>query len=811
MNHQSRKLNQIRSRIDRTPKRDGIIVNRHALPKSTSYGSFVQNALTLQLATLIFTLFSLFSNTKVTAQITFLGNILDANTKEPLIGAAIKASSMTNTPPAKSISVTDEKGAFTMSLPNPGTYKIEISYIGYEDLAQIEEIKIISSKSFTYLLRPGNQLLQTATVTSGKFEKPLSEVTVSLDVIKANIIASTNAQSIESVLQKTPGINMIDGQANIRGGSGYSYGAGSRVLLLIDDIPALQADAGYPNWKDVPVENIEQIEVVKGAASALYGSAAMNGIINVRTGYAKSEPETKIALSYTNYFAPKDPAKKWWTTNTPYGATTSLLHKQKFGKVDLVGSLYYSNTESYLKDTYEKVGRATLGLRYRVTEKLTIGFNANYNRGGSQSFFYFANGGAGAYTGDTSTISTTLSRVRFTIDPYLNYTDKNGNSHKILTRFYGVDNSISGGKANGSELYYGEYQFQRKFTNQNLVLTAGLVGILTNARAKLFGDTSYNTQNTAAYLQLDKKFFNKLNVSLGVRYEQNSLTGPQTVKISETETDTIPGGKIKESKPVFRLGLNYQAAKETYFRASFGQGYRFPTIAELFINTNAGFQISPNPKLTSETGWTSEIGVKRGFHLNEIRGFFDAALFWSQYNNMMEFTFNKTLFSFQSQNIGNTDIKGIELSVSGAGKTGSLLHAFQAGYTYIDPTFQHFTAQDSINSSTGTNVLKYRFRHTAKLDYEIKYKDFSFGAAGFYVSNMEAVDRIFALFIKGLQQFRDAHANGSATLDLRASYKPTNHFKISLIVANVFNEEYALRPALLDPTRNATIRVDYNF
>jgi Outer membrane receptor for ferrienterochelin and colicins len=63
------------------------------------------------------------------------------------------------------------------------------------------------------------------------------------------------------------------------------------VLLLLDDIPVLQPDAGTPNWDDLPVENIAQIEVIKGAASALYGSSAMNGIVNVRTAYAGSEPE----------------------------------------------------------------------------------------------------------------------------------------------------------------------------------------------------------------------------------------------------------------------------------------------------------------------------------------------------------------------------------------------------------------------------------------------------------------------------------------------------------------------------------------
>ena len=87
-------------------------------------------------------------------------------------------------------------------------------------------------------------------MTAGKFEKPLGEVTVSLDVLKPRLIQNTNATSVDNVLVKVPGVTIVDGQASIRGGAGFSYGAGTRVLILVDDIPALQADAGFPNWSD---------------------------------------------------------------------------------------------------------------------------------------------------------------------------------------------------------------------------------------------------------------------------------------------------------------------------------------------------------------------------------------------------------------------------------------------------------------------------------------------------------------------------------------------------------------------------------
>ena len=75
-------------------------------------------------------------------------------------------------------------------------------------------------------------------------------------------------------------------------------------------MPIVQSDAGFPNWGSIPVENIGQIEIIKGAASALYGSAAMNGIINIRTAYPTSKPVTKISFFTTQFGQPKKEKKE---------------------------------------------------------------------------------------------------------------------------------------------------------------------------------------------------------------------------------------------------------------------------------------------------------------------------------------------------------------------------------------------------------------------------------------------------------------------------------------------------------------------
>jgi len=246
----------------------------------------------------------------------------------------------------------------------------------------------------------------------------------------------------------------------------------------------------------------------------------------------------------------------------------------------------------------------------------------------NQSYFYWLNGAEGNYRAEPSTLSNTTP-TRFYIDPFISYFDKKGGQHKFNGRYFSIDNKSTTGTDNFSDLFYGSYQYQRKFESAGLVLTAGVVASKTDVVAPLYGDTSYVLTNNAAYLQLEKKLFDRLNLSAGIRYEYNKIDGPEQVG-----QFTIPNGRTSDARPVARFGANYQAGEATFLRASWGQGFRFPTIAEKFITTDlGGTPISPNPELQSETGWSSEIGFKQGFQVAKWQGFLDVASFWMEYEH----------------------------------------------------------------------------------------------------------------------------------------------------------------------------------
>ncbi|MBI3233702.1 MAG: Plug domain-containing protein, partial [Bacteroidetes bacterium] len=191
------------------------------------------------------------------------------------------------------------------------------------------------------------QALDQVVVTAGKREQKIGEVTVSIEVLKPEkLIENNNSVKLDAAVENIPGLNVINGQANIRGGSGFSYGAGSRVLMLVDGLPMISADANDIKWDAIPLENIERVEVIKGAASAMYGSGALNGIIHLKTAEAGAKPLTKLQVFNGVYDNPKDISQKFWSGSRG-SSGLSFLHSQKYKSIDFTIGAYYLNDQGY--------------------------------------------------------------------------------------------------------------------------------------------------------------------------------------------------------------------------------------------------------------------------------------------------------------------------------------------------------------------------------------------------------------------------------------------------------------------------------
>lgn len=772
---------------------------------------------------------------------TLSGTVTDAETGETLYGANIIADLGSG-----KATVTDFDGNYRLNL-EAGDYNIKVTYLGKED--QFFEVRLKAGENKTLDINLGSkqELLDVVVVSATKYEAKIDEVTVSLEVMGNELLENNNIIDIEEGLNKVPGVTITDRQINIRGGSGWSYGAGTRVMTLVDDMPILTADAGDVRWSSIPTENINQVEVIKGAASALYGSSALNGIVNIRLAEPNKTPYTKISTFGTVYMPPRNKMSIWWNDSGrvyPHITGFNFAHRRMIGdQVGLVAGGNFINHMNFKNRASNTEGRITTNWFFKPKNIKNLSFGLKYNHNFDKGFTYFLWDGIDTaqllpLPGSASQYVNQRMNVDFTVD----YLDKKYNKYVFRSRYFRTVNTNETNQGNIGNLYFGEFQYQKRIMKEKYQtsITTGVSGYYSDVRAPR-GESADATLvgehtgfNFSGYLQADFKFLsNTLNLSVGSRYEY--------FRIDSFNSDALP---------VFRFGLSYQIQEGSNIRLSWGQGYRFPTIAEKFVNTAIGaIGIYPNPNLQPETGWSAEIGFKQKF-VNRKQtwfGYADISAFVLRYNKMMEFSFGQfgpftaplLGLGFSAQNVGKTFIPGFEFSAFTSGKIGNFPLDIFMGYTYVlpkslnweDPLFLVNSSGDTIQettyaatSSSDINVLKYRSRHNFKIDAQTSYKQFDFGVSVQYVSWQENIDALFVTTaidleptigttaFSGLKEWRERFdGRGTTLIDLRVAYRFKELMKVALIAKNILNLEYVQRPAEIEAPANITLQLSWEF
>ena len=210
---------------------------------------------------------------------TITGFAFDGKSQEPLIGVNVVVQ---RTVLGAS---TDRNGRFTIERIPAGTYSLKVSTMGYKTRT-VDNVIVRSGKT-THLnisLEETVIALNPIVVTAAKHPQSLSTSHQVVAVIHRSSIARRQSRDLEEALFTVSGVHFNEQNISIRGSSGFSvYNVGSRVLLMIDGVPYLTSDLGAINWETLPLLDVDRIEVVKGAGSALYGSSAMGGVVNILT------------------------------------------------------------------------------------------------------------------------------------------------------------------------------------------------------------------------------------------------------------------------------------------------------------------------------------------------------------------------------------------------------------------------------------------------------------------------------------------------------------------------------------------------
>lgn len=756
------------------------------------------------------------------------GKVIDKENNELLPGVRITTSEGNR-------ATTNEKGEFT----------IEYSRFPLELISSFSEylndtLRITAPGYINILLKPELKQIETVVVTASRRGQNIEDVSISMEVLKPALIENKAISNIEQALDQSPGVYAMDGQISIRGGSGFSYGAGTRVMMLWNDMPMISADAGDVKWNTVPLELSSKIEVIKGASSVLYGSGALNGIVAVSEIEPTRKQYVKARIQGGFYDNPRRASLR--LNNTSFFQLVEAATGQRKGQVGYNLSVNAFNDQGYRFGEKELRGRVS-GSVFYIPRKINglktgIGYSVFYQQVGSfivwenDSLAYTPQGGA-----DISVPGSSLSVVkglRLNIDPYIRYVDNKGNSHQLKTRYYLVNNQSVSNSAQSSsaETYFADYIYQKKWDN-GFILNTGATLNSSVVKSKLYND--HHSNNVSVYAQAEKKIGN-LDITAGVRFEyfdQDGKKGDSDFYLNRDSTKKIP------FYPIFRAAAHYKLFKYTHLRASFGQGVRYPAISERYTQTSVGaLNIFPNNHLKRETGWAAEIGIKQGVKIGDWKGLIDIAGFINQYNNMMEFTFG--LYSpkgvtlsidpnhpyyigkwigFQAQNAEKARITGIETSFSSEGNIGDVTIRSLIGYTYMNPVSVNTdSAYRATFSDTSSNLLKYRFRHLAKADVEVEYKKISLGFSIRYNSYMKNIDRVFedpiilnTYILPGLKNYRREHQTGSLFFDIRAGYDINEHYRVGIVVNNLFNSEYMGRPGDILPPRSFIAQFQLKF
>jgi outer membrane receptor protein involved in Fe transport len=741
------------------------------------------------------------------------GRITDAGTGEPLVGVNIFFSNEHGV-------ASDAGGNYSIEAET-GKIRIQYRFIGYNTIIRNLELHEGEIATINIRMEEHTHLLNELVVSASRYEEKISDVVVSMEVINVATVERTHTISVESALQQVPGVMFLDDQVSIRSGNGYSYGVGSRVMLLLDDLPMLTGGGGEAKWGFVPLENISQIEVIKGASSALYGSSALNGVINIRTAYPGEKPESSIIAYSGLYGKPKRREIAWWGDDKPFYSGARFSHSRRIGNFDLVAGAHVHTDNGYRENETERSVRFNINTRYRSKriEGLSGGINGNamFSEGGN--FLLWLDGDTGVYRASPS-FDQNFRNTRFNIDPHLTYHSRQNSRHTLKGRVFKVTYDNDTIMHNYDDSYFAEYQYLKRWKN-DFSLTAGMSVTFIQSLSNLFGNAKHTANNQSIYFQTEKRY-QKWKFSLGGRYELHAINDVR-----------------EESKPLVRAGINYQAGTYTFVRTSFGQGFRYPAIAEKYAATEVGaLKIFPNDTLRPEFGWNAEIGVKQGFQMGNLRGYADAAIFWSEYEDMIEFTFgqhyppeisNPTLndffryTGFKAFNVSNARIAGFEISFIGEGKSGPVSYSFNAGYTYTDPVDKDFDKQQPLTTTTDKNILKYRFYHGAKLAVDVKYKTLSTGLNIDYHSYIINIDRAFEdslrvngvglpiFILPGMYEYRQANNRGDVLFNWRIGWEPTAILRLSFIINNLFNREYMTRPADVGPPRTFALQLALKF
>ena len=716
----------------------------------------------------VFLLGLLFLTARLSAQspavATISGTILDPS------GAAVPGAKVTlQRKGAVAHTMSGAEGRYEISAA-AGSYRLLVTHASFAVFEQ--ELTVAAGEHLDVPVRLAlDRASSQVVVTAEPFPAPRQTVAAPVDIVTEQDISQREANTVPEVLGVLPGVSF--GQTSRIGGvtSFFLDGGNSNYTKVLVDGAPINAPGGAVDFSPFSLDNISKIEVVHGAESALYGSDAMAGVVQIFTSRGQTAvPQLDLVGEGGSFHSARGSA-------TLSGLAGPFDYSAGYARYDTEG-------QGVNNDFRNQSFSGNVGWQFSPLNAVRLALRDNTSEAGVQGQILLTPPDLNEYsslhdftsalTGDFATgehwrhhvgVTETFLRQDFNNplssyfldpDPFDSCTGMPRSPKAVPSDFcdftFSAHNSFNRVDIDAQTSYLG----------RNGSVTAGYFYEIENGYLSDIGSHA-RRNNQAGYLEARYQFFNRLTATAGVRAEDNDSFG----------TRVVP-----------RVGLAFLARKgddtfgATRLRFTYGQGIKEPSLDQSF-GTDPCFP--GNPNLNPERSNSTHGGVEQSFFADRLRVSLDG--FYNRFHDMISFGeamlpgcgFAGTYF--------NTDLaRAAGVNVNIEAKPARWLRIV-AGYAYDDSLV--IKAPNATDPATiaGNRLLR-RPLNSGSITVNAAYRRVNFNVVGYYSGSRTDSDFLFL--------FLTPRTPAYARFDIAGSYNVGHGVELFGRVLNLFDRDYQL-------------------
>ena len=514
--------------------------------------------------------------------------------------------------------------------------------------------------------------LDEVIVTADRKARTVDETLTPVTVITRKDIEKYQAQSVPEVLQHVAGVSLTNDGGMGKNTSVSLRGTNaSHVLVLVDGVKVGSATLGSVAWADLPLDNVERIEVVRGARSSLYGSEAIGGVVQIFTRKGGKGFQPQVIMGAGSHDTEKlnvnlagGNAQTWYNLNAGKDKTNGFDAQN----AEVTTSGFEPDQDGYDRDS------VALRVGHRFNDKTQVEVSALHAKG-TNDF------DGGIYSGNsTKFVQQVVSgKVQHQLNQNVLVSAQMGESRDNADYYY-----------NGQPLeYYRTYNTRRQTATAQADIAFGQ------------GSASLGVDQQNDHIDSDSAYDKTSRDNTGVFANYQTQVGQNRLDVSARHDDNEQFGKHNTGA----IALGRDIGNGLNVKASYGTAFKAPTFNDLY------YPYSGNPKLTPEKSHNLEVGVQGKtpnvrWEANAFQNTVDDLIAWAPDADG----------NWTPSNINKTRIQGLELSA------GTQVAGFDVN---ANATLQKPENRSGTNAG---NTVIYRPEQIANVDVDRQFGKVRLGA-----------------------------------------------------------------------------------